>query len=109
MTAEEVLVALTQMALRLGVEVRIEPFEHRIVGAPGGGLCRVDGRTLVLVDAKLALIDQVGILGQAIGALRPLEVPSTLKAYVRTGHGPVRTLIRPRPLARTRLIRRVSP
>jgi hypothetical protein len=98
--AEEVLLGLTELAARLGVEVRIEPFELKLAGK--GGLCRIAGRAVVLVDARLALVDQLGVLGQALGLLDPNDVPSALRPYLRTGHGPVRTQLRLRPLARAR-------
>lgn len=100
MTPDDVLVALTDLAGRLGVEVRVEPFELRIAGR--GGLCRVEGRTVILVDAKLAKVDQIGVVGEALGALRPLDVPAPLCSYLERGHGRVRTLVPLRPLARAR-------
>ena len=100
MRADEVLSDLTDLAARMGVEVRIEPFELRIVGK--GGLCRIAGRPVVLVDARLSLVDQVGVIGEALGALRPKLVPIALRPYLRTGHGPVRALLRLRPLASAR-------
>ncbi len=100
MRAEEVLAGLTELASRMGVEVRIEPFELRIAGK--GGLCRIAGRPVVLVDAALPVVDQVGVLGEALGALRPTFVPMPLRPYLRTGHGPVRALLRLRPLAQAR-------
>lgn len=100
MTPDEVLVALIELAGRLGVRVRIEPFELRVAGR--GGLCRVDGRAMILVDAKLAKVDQVGVVGEALGALRPLDVPASLRSYLERGHGRVRALVALRPLARAR-------
>lgn len=100
MTPQEILAALNALADRLGVEVRVEPFELRIAGR--GGLCRVDGRAIILVDAKLGLVDQIGVVGEALGALRPLDVPAPLRTYVERGHARVRTLVPLRPLARVR-------
>ena len=45
---------LVRVATRLGVEVRIEPFETP--PARGGGRCLVDGRELILLDARAPLV-----------------------------------------------------
>lgn len=95
-----VLAGLIDLAARLGVEIRIEPFELKIAGK--GGLCRIGDRRVVLVDANLALVDQLGVIGEALGALQPRDVPLHLRPYLRSGHGPVRALLQLRPLAQAR-------
>jgi hypothetical protein len=102
---EDAVKALAELASQLGVEVRIEPFELRLVGK--GGLCRIDGRPVVLIDESLAALEQAGVLGEALGGLlsreRPaLLVPPELRSYLRSGHAPVAPLLRPRPIARAR-------
>jgi hypothetical protein len=98
----EAIRALSEVAARAGVEVRIEPFEHPLAGK--GGLCRIDGVLVLLVDGKLHPVDQAGVIGEALGELDlDLDgVPDELRAYVRTGHGEVKALIRPRPLVRAK-------
>jgi hypothetical protein len=46
----------------------------------------------------------VGVLGEALGRVVPksLSVPLPLAPYLKTGHGKVGRLLRPRPLARIR-------
>ena len=99
---EGVLSALQALAAKAGIEVRIEPFELKMTGK--GGLCRIDERRVILVDAKLSTLEQVGVIGEALGRALPrgTSIPEALVPYLRTGHGKVRRLFRPRPLARGR-------
>lgn len=58
---------LLRAAEKLGVEVRIEPFE---TPAPkGGGLCVVRGERLVLIDQRAPLLDHILVLAQALSEL----------------------------------------
>jgi hypothetical protein len=58
---------LLRAAEKLGVEVRIEPFE---TPAPkGGGLCVVRGERLVLIDQRASLLDRILVLAQALSEL----------------------------------------
>lgn len=99
---EGVMQALEQLATMAGIEVRIEPFELKMTGK--GGLCRIDKRRVILVDARLSMLEQVGVVGEALGKALPTStrVPEMLVPYLRTGHGKVGRLLRPRPLARSR-------
>jgi hypothetical protein len=58
---------LIRAAARLGVEVRVEPFETPPAG--GGGLCRFQGALLILVDARAPLPDRVQALARALATL----------------------------------------
>ena len=97
-----ILSALEALAAKVGIQVRIEPFELKMAGK--GGLCRIDKRRVILVDARLSLLEQVGVVGEALGRALPrgISIPEGLVPYLRTGHGKVRRLFRPRPLARGR-------
>jgi hypothetical protein len=99
---DEAIRALSEVATRAGVEVRIEPFALALSGK--GGLCRIEGRLVVLVDAKRSVLEQAGVIGEALGEvdLEGLEIPPALDAYLRTGHGEVKALVRPRPLVRVK-------
>ena len=101
---EEAIRALVEVAARAGVEIRIEPFALALSGK--GGLCRIEGRPVVLVDAKLSAPEQAGVIGQALGEIDLGEglaaVPAAALAYLRTGHGEVKPLVRPRPLVRVK-------
>ena len=58
---------LLRAAEKLGVDMRIEPFE---TPAPkGGGLCVVRGERLVLIDQRAPLLDRILVLAQALSEL----------------------------------------
>jgi hypothetical protein len=101
-TPDEAVRALSEVAAQAGIEVRIERFELAIAGK--GGLCRIEGRLVVLVDAKLGILEQAGVIGEALAEvdLGGIEVPREVAAYLGTGHGEVKPLTRPRPLVRVR-------
>jgi hypothetical protein len=101
-TPDEAVRALTDLAARAAVEVRVERFEHPLAGK--GGLCRIDGALVVLVDAKLGALEQAGVIAEALAELdlEGVTVPPELEAYVRTGHPEVKPLFRPRPLVRVK-------
>jgi UDP-N-acetylmuramate dehydrogenase len=63
----ELLDELLRVATRLGVEVRIEPFET----PPwrGGGRCRVGERQFIVLDARAPLGERVGALASALASL----------------------------------------
>jgi len=96
-----ILQGLAELASRLGIEVRVEPFGLRLAGK--GGLCRIGNRRVILVDAGLSHLEQAGVIGEALGKVVPpgFEVPDQLWPYLRTGHAHVAPLLRPRPLAST--------
>lgn len=100
-----ILAGLEGLAGLAGIAVRIEPFELRVVGK--GGLCRVRGRRVILVDARLSWREQAGVIGEALrGALpKDLEVPASLLPYLKTGHGAVRRSAHLRPLAKAGSLR----
>ncbi|MBX3206835.1 MAG: hypothetical protein KF764_17325 [Labilithrix sp.] len=97
-----VLSGLTALARQVGVEVRIEPFALAMAGK--GGLCRIEGRRVILVDEKLGVVEQIAIVGEALGRVLPKStpVPPDLVPYLRTGRRRVARLLRLRPLARGR-------
>jgi hypothetical protein len=61
------LAGLEELAARLGVAVRAEPFGRTVEGR--GGLCWVRGRPVVVMDERLAVPDRVGVLAAALGQL----------------------------------------
>jgi hypothetical protein len=58
---------LLQAAEKLGVEVRIEPFETP--ATRGGGLCVVRGEKRVLIDQSAPLSDRILALARALSEL----------------------------------------
>jgi hypothetical protein len=93
--------ALVGLAEKAGIEVRIEAFGLKQL-AGKGGLCRIRGRRVILVDAALGALEQAGVLGQALGSvdLRGLPIPDFVIPFLKSGHAKVRPLLRPRPLRR---------
>ena len=57
---------LFSAARKLGLRVRVEPFETPPLG--GGGLCWIRGRQLILLDANASQVEQAGALAEALGA-----------------------------------------
>ena len=104
MTPEDAALALTALAARAGIEVRVERFEHPLAGK--GGLCRIEGERVILVDAKLGALEAAGVIGLALAELDldDVEVPPELEPYLETGHAEVKQLGRPRlrPLVRVK-------
>jgi UDP-N-acetylmuramate dehydrogenase len=60
----DLLAELARVASRLGADVRIEPFETP--PARGGGRCVVDGRDVILLDARAPVRDRIGALAAAL-------------------------------------------
>jgi UDP-N-acetylmuramate dehydrogenase len=67
MEEQALLDELLRVAARLGVPVRIEPFETPAAG--GGGLCVLHGHELVLLDARASARDRLRALARALGRL----------------------------------------
>lgn len=108
---DEVVRALSELANTAGLEVRVEPFQLELAGK--GGLCRVGGKPVILVDAKLGALEQAGVIGLSLGkhvrrTQAALDVPARLKSYLKTGHGEIRPIVSPKPLATTARLRLVS-
>jgi hypothetical protein len=107
MTAADAIARLAEIAAREGIEVRVEALSLKSMfaalgGRSGrGGPCRVGQRWVVFVETSLPAVEQAGVLGEALGTLG-IGVPEELRIWVEAGHGKVRALIKPRPLARGR-------
>ena len=103
------LAELQKLANRAGVVVRFEAFDAK--SAKRGGLCKVNGAPLVVVDARLTVLEKIGILSEALAALdvEAMFVPPVLRARIEKGatsgaarRGPVRPPLRPPSKARRR-------
>jgi hypothetical protein len=79
---------LIRVAARLGVEVRVEPFETPAAGA--GGFCRFQGRALVLLDARAPRSDRVRALARALGRLDvdAIYMAPEARAAIESASGP---------------------
>lgn len=93
-TREALYEELCRLLDEAGVEVRVEPFERP--SDRSGGLCRVKGRHLVLLDAQAspaqrarALLESVERLGlHALGLNGAALSPDLLRQLNRRGHMP---------------------
>lgn len=83
MTPGRVLAELEALAARLGVAVRAEPFGKGVLEGRGG-LCWVDGKPLVVMDAKLAVPERIAVLAGALGKfdLEVLSIPPQIRERI---------------------------
>jgi hypothetical protein len=107
----EVLAELERLAARLGVAIRYEPFDAK--ARAKGGLCKLRGSPVVVIDDALPLLDKIGILSEALAMfdLAPIFVPPVLRARFDGAapkaagrRGPVRPPLR--GVVKTKLVRR---
>jgi hypothetical protein len=99
----ELVQALEAVAARLGIPVRYEMMDRTVSsGRTGGGLCRLRGQPIILVDEALGPRERVSVLAQALGTfeLDGIYLPPVVRATIRA-HGTARVL-EPRPLARAK-------
>ncbi len=77
---------LETVAARLGIAVRVEPFGDQRLGARGG-LCRIRGCPLILIDASLPVADQISVLAGALSAfdVSSIYVPPLVRARIESG------------------------
>jgi hypothetical protein len=95
--------ALEGVATRLGVPVRYEPMGAALSqGRPSGGLVKLRGKLLILVDEALGSSDRAAILAKALGAfdLDRIYLPPFVRAAIRAAGK--HQVLEPRPLARAR-------
>ncbi len=62
---------LMGVARKLGIEVRVVPLRGPTRSA--GGLCRLNGKQMLLLDQKSSAIDRAGALAEALAGLDDLE------------------------------------
>jgi hypothetical protein len=79
-TPARVLAELNALAGRLGVAVRAEPFGKGLLQGRGG-LCRVDGKALVVMDEKLGVPERIAVLAEALATfdLEAVTVPPAVR------------------------------
>ena len=82
MDPERLLVELVDVARILGVTVRIEPLRLAMHHASGGTI-RLNGQSMVLLDAKSPLFDRVLTLADAIVPLAVDGLPDTTSPEAR--------------------------
>lgn len=111
-TPGRVLAELEALAARLGVAVRAEPFGKGVLEGRGG-LCWLDGKPLVVMDAKLAVPERIAVLAGALGKfdLEVVSVPPQIREQIEAAQpGKKKRGAKKRPgLARARPRGRKSP
>ncbi len=80
---ERILRELIALAARMGIEVRSEPFDLQVIEGKGG-LCRVHGQSLVIMDAGLPILDRIGVIAEALSHydIEAIYVPPALRASI---------------------------
>jgi hypothetical protein len=80
MTPAEMLRELRRLCERIGVDVRSEAVDPAVVRR--GGLCILHGKPIVVVDDALPVLDQVGVLAEALRHfdLEAIYLPPILRA-----------------------------
>lgn len=71
---------LEDLARRLGIAVRYEALGSR--GSSVGGLCRLQARQVIIVDARAPIAEQVGVLLDVLAGqdLEAIFVPPAIRA-----------------------------
>jgi hypothetical protein len=104
-TPGRVLAELEALAGRLGVEIREESFGKGVLRGRGG-LCWVDGKALVVMDAGLALPERIGVIAGALGRMKEWEgasMPLAVRDRIEAARAGKKGKKRSRPgLARAR-------
>jgi hypothetical protein len=101
MQPSELVSALEALAARLGIPVRYDVFDRALSKSRAcGGLCRLRGQPIIVLDAGLGPRDHVATLAQALATfdLDAIYLPPLVRATIHA-HGQAR-LLAPRPLAR---------
>ena len=71
--------------------MRVERFDHPLAGK--GGLCRIEGVLVVLVDAKLGALEPLSVIGEALAGLEldGIAVPAVLSTFTSFPFGTIST------------------
>ena len=77
---------LEDLAGRIGVDVRYEALRRSSRLASSGGLCKLRSQYVILVDEEAPVVDQVGVLREALSQpeLSPLLEELSIRLDLRT-------------------------
>ena len=103
MQPSELVSALEALAAKLGVPVRYDVFDRGLSkNRLCGGLCRLRGQPIIVLDAGLGAPEHVATLARALATfdLDAIYLPPRVRATIRA-YGKGRALA-PRPLARAK-------
>lgn len=101
---------LTSAARKVGILVRTEPFDPAVPEKQGGrgGLCRLRGKWIILIDARAPLVDRIAAVASALSEvdLEEVYLPPVVRATIGAYAGKPRLIGVPdmekRPLTRIR-------
>jgi hypothetical protein len=81
---ERLLGELEALAFRLRVEVRVERLDRDLMASNAGGLCRVRGKALVLIEESLPIADRIAVLAGSLAQfdLEGVYVPPFVRARI---------------------------
>lgn len=96
--------ALLAVAARVGLAVRYEPIDATLALHlhERGGLCRIDGEAVLLVDANLSRVERVAHLARALRTydLEPISMAPAVRLVIASSSPAL--AIRPAPARTTR-------
>jgi|SRR5580700_9449095 hypothetical protein len=74
---------LESVAARLGIDLRVERMASEQLGA-NGGLCRIRGCPLILIDASLPIADRIAVLARALSTfdVSAIHMPPIVRACI---------------------------
>ena len=97
----QLVTALEEVAARLGIEVRHEVMDrNHPLGGAGGGFCRLRGKPMILLDARLTARDRVAVIAKALARFdldAIFVAPAVRQAIAAHSKGVV---VQPRPPVR---------
>lgn len=98
--------ALLDVARRVGVDVRREPFDAGVPreALPRGGLCVLRGARVIFVDASLSVVERTVILTNALAGVstEAIAMPPFVRARIDLAKQRRLAVARPRHLRRVR-------
>jgi hypothetical protein len=103
MQPSELVSALEAIAAKLGVPIRYDVFDPGLAKRRSvGGLCRLRGQPIIVLDASLDAREHVATLAHALAAfdLGAMYLPPPVRRTIRA-HDKARVMA-PRPLARVK-------
>jgi hypothetical protein len=91
MAPAEVLRGLESLARRLGVATRFETLDAQTHAR--GGLCKLHGQPLIIVDLAASTVEQIAVISEALRAfdIEAIYIPPFLRAQLERSRAAVRT------------------
>jgi hypothetical protein len=76
--------ALVDVAEKLGIAVRVEPFGLEMLRGRSG-FCRIGGRSTIVVDERAPLVDRIAVVAGLLAkrSLDDVEMPEVVRAEIR--------------------------